>query len=113
MSGPYAKMESFILKVKTADMPLKNIKPKSMIISGDFKPRLDLVFSRPLTQYERDNFACYVSGQNKAKLEWSGLQSVVISVEDPLGAGRSRYNCTMPFKENGRYYWFSKLWLRL
>jgi peptidoglycan/xylan/chitin deacetylase (PgdA/CDA1 family) len=113
MSGPYAKMESFILKVKTVDMPLKNIKPKSMIISGDFKPRLDLVFSRSLTQYERDNFACYVSGQNKAKLEWSGLQSVVISVEDPLGVGRSRYNCTMPFKENGRYYWFSKLWLRL
>ncbi|MDC0198334.1 polysaccharide deacetylase family protein [Candidatus Thioglobus sp.] len=113
MSGQYAKMESFILKVNTVDMPLKNIKPKSMIISGDFKPKLDLVFLRPLTKYERDNFACYVSGQNKAKLEWSGLQSVGISVEEPLRVGRSRYNCTMPFKENGRYYWFSKLWLRL
>jgi len=33
--------------------------------------------------------------------------------EEPLGVGRSRYNCTMPSKENGRYYWFSKLWLRL
>jgi len=31
--------------------------------------------------------------------------------EEPLGVGRSRYNCTMPSKENGRYYWFSKLWL--
>ena len=113
MSGPYAKMKSFILKVNTVDMPLKSIIPKSMMISDSFKPVLNLVFSRPLTIYEKDNFACYVSGQNQAKLEWSGLQSVSISPEKPLGVGRSRYNCTMPFKENGRYYWFSKLWLRL
>jgi len=113
MSGPYAKMKSFILKVNTVDMPLESIMPKSMIISDSFKPVLDLVFSRPLTNYEKDHFACYISGQNKAKLAWSGLQSVSIAPEKPLGVGRSRYNCTMPFKENGRYYWFSKLWLRL
>ena len=113
MSGPYAKMESFILKVKTVEMPLKSTEPKSMIISDSFMPVLDLVFLRPLTKFERDNFACYVSGQNKAKLEWNGLHSVSITANEPLGVGRSRYNCTMPYKENGRYYWFSKLWLRL
>jgi peptidoglycan/xylan/chitin deacetylase (PgdA/CDA1 family) len=113
MSGPYAKMESFILKVKTLDMPLESIMPKSLIVSDSFKPVLNLVFSRPLTNYEKDNFACYVSGQNKANLEWSGLQSVSVAPEKPLGVGRSRYNCTMPSKEKGRYYWFSKLWLRL
>ena len=113
MSGPYAKMDSFILKVKTLDMPLESISPKSMIIEGGFKPSLELVFSRPLSKYEMNNFACYVSGQSKAILEWSGLQSVAVLPEEPLGVGRSRYNCTMPSKENGRYYWFSKLWLRL
>ena len=113
MSGPYAKMESFILKVKTVEMPLKSTEPKSMIVSDSFMPVLDLVFLRPLTKFERDNFACYVSGQNKAKLEWNGLHSVSITANEPLGVGRSRYNCTMPYKENGRYYWFSKLWLRL
>ena len=113
MSGPYAEMESFILKVNTVAMPLLSIKPKSMIISESNKPVLDLFFLRPLTKHERNNFACFVSGQNKAKLEWSGLQSVRISAQDPLGVGRSRFNCTMPYQEKGRYYWFSKLWLGL
>ena len=106
-------MESFILKVNTVAMPLLSIKPKSMIISESNTPVLDLFFLRPLTKHERNNFACFVSGQNKAKLEWSGLQSVRISAQDPLGVGRSRFNCTMPYQEKGRYYWFSKLWLGL
>jgi hypothetical protein len=113
MSGPYAEMESFILKVNTVAMPLQSIKPKSMIISESNTPVLDLFFLRPLTKHERNNFACFVSGQNKAKLEWSGLQSVRISAQDSLGVGRSRFNCTMPYQEKGRYYWFSKLWLKL
>ena len=113
MSGPYAKMKSFILKVQTIDMPLKSIYPKSLVIEADYKPVLKLVFSRPLTNFEKNNFACYVSGQDKAKLDWNGLQAVNVSSNEPLALGRSRYNCTMPYKENGRYYWFSKLWLRL
>ena len=54
MSGPYAEMESFILKVNTVAMPLKSIKPKSMIISESIKPVLDLFFLRPLTKHERE-----------------------------------------------------------
>ncbi len=112
MSGPYAEMKSFALKVQTLDMPIERVTPKSLIISGNFKPVMNLVFSRPLTNFERNNFACYISGQDKAKLDWSGLQEVTVSPNKPLAIGRSRYNCTMPFKA-GRYYWFSKLWLRL
>ncbi len=113
MSGPYAKMDSFSLKVQTLDMPIKSYSPKSLIISNDYKPLLDLVFSRPLTTYEKNNFSCFVSGQDLAELEWTGLQAVSIQSKAPLLTGRSRYNCTMPYKEKGRYYWYSKLWLRL
>ena len=113
MSGPYAQMNSFSLKVKTVDMPVESSNPKSLIISGDLRPLLKLNFSRELTSYEINNFSCYVSGQDRAKLEWDGLQSVSVRSNDPLAIGRSRYNCTMPYKEVGRYYWFSKLWLRL
>jgi len=113
MSGPYAKMDSFSLKVQTVDMPIKSYSPKSLIISNDYKPLLDLVFSRPLTTYEKNNFSCFVSGQDVADLEWSGVQAVSIQSKAPLLTGRSRYNCTMPYKEKGRYYWYSKLWLRL
>jgi len=46
-------MDSFSLKVQTVDMPLKSYSPKSLIISNNYKPTLDLVFSRPLTNYEK------------------------------------------------------------
>ena len=97
----------------TVDMPIKSYSPKSLIISNDYKPLLDLVFSRPLTTYEKNNFSCFVSGQDLADLHWSGLLAVSIQSKAPLLSGRSRYNCTMPYKEKGRYYWYSKLWLRL
>ena len=113
MSGPYAQMNSFSLKVKTLAMPIESSDPRSMIFSGDLMPVLNLNFSRELTSYEKSNFSCYVSGQDKANLKWDGLQSVSIWPNEPLAIGRSRYNCTMPYKEAGRYYWFSKLWLRL
>jgi len=113
MSGPYAKMDSFSLKVQTVDMPIKSYSPKSLIILNDYKPLLDLVFSRPLTTYEKNNFSCFVSGQDLADLHWTGLQAVSIESKAPLLTGRSRYNCTMPYKEKGQYYWYSKLWLRL
>jgi biofilm PGA synthesis lipoprotein PgaB len=113
MSGPYAKMDSFSLKVQTVHMPIKSDSPKSLIISNDYKPILDLVFSRPLTNYEKNNFSCFVSGQDVADLEWKSLQSVSVQSKAPLLTGRSRYNCTMPYKDKGRYYWYSKLWLRL
>ena len=113
MSGPYAKMDSFSLKVQTVHMPIKSDSPKSLIISNDYKPILDLVFSRPLTNYEKNNFSCFVSGQDVADLKWKSLQSVSVQSKAPLLTGRSRYNCTMPYKDKGRYYWYSKLWLRL
>jgi len=94
-------------------MPIESSNPKSLIISEDLRPVLNLNFSRELTSYEKNNFSCYVSGQDKARLKWHSLQSVSVRSNDPLGIGRSRYNCTMPYKEAGRYYWFSKLWLKL
>ncbi len=113
MSGSYAKMDSFSLKVQTVHMPIKQYSPKNLIISDDFRPLLKLVFSRPLSSYERNNFSCFVSGQDKADLIWEAYQSVSVKSKAPLLIGRSRYNCTMPYKDKGRYYWFSKMWLRL
>jgi len=113
MSGPYAKMDSFSLKVQTVNMPIKSSSPKSLIISNDYKPILNLDFLRPLTSYEKNNFSCFVSGQDLADLHWNSLQAVSVQSKAPLLIGRSRYNCTMPYKEKGQYYWYSKLWLRM
>ena len=113
MSGPYAEMDSFTLKIRTLPMPVEFEEPKSLVISENFKPYLTLTFSRDLTNNEKQQFSCFVSGQDQPKLIWDAPNKVNIQARESLPEGRSRYNCTIPSKESGRYYWYSKLWLRL
>ena len=113
MSGPYAEMESFTLKIRTLPMPIEFEEPKSLVIFENFKPSLTLNFSRELSKNERQQFSCFVSGQDQPELIWLASNKVSIKAREVLPKGRSRYNCTMPSKEVGRYYWYSKLWLRL
>jgi len=112
MSGPYAKMDSFTLKIKTLPMPIEIEEPQSLLIYENFKPSLTLTFSRELTNNEKQQFSCFVSGQDQPELIWIGSNKVNVQARESLPNGRSRYNCTMPSKEAGRYYWYSKLWLR-
>jgi len=111
MASSYAEMDSFVTKINTLPMPVKNEEPKFMIISGNNKPALTINFSRSLTSNERYQFACYVSGQEMPDLTWLNSESVIVQAKEPLPQGRSRYNCTMPSKEKGQYYWYSKVWL--
>jgi hypothetical protein len=111
MASSYAEMDSFVMKINTLPMPVKNEEPKFMTISVSSKPTLRINFSRPLTGNERYQFACYVSGQEMPDLTWFNSESVTVQAKEPLPQGRSRYNCTMPSKEKGRYYWYSKAWL--
>jgi len=39
----------------------------------------------------------------------------IFEVEPPeaLRTGRTRYNCTAPSSEQGRFYWFSQQWIVL
>ena len=113
MSGPYAKMDSFTLKIKTLPMPIEIEEPQSLLIYENFKPSLTLTFSRELTNNEKRQFSCFVSGQDQPELIWLDSNKVKVQARESLSKGRSRYNCTMPSKEAGRYYWYSKLWLRL
>jgi hypothetical protein len=112
MSGPYAEMDSFTLKIKTLPMPIEFEEPQSLLISANFKPSLTLTFSRELTNNEKQQFSCFVSGQDQPELIWLASNKVNVQARESLPKGRSRYNCTMPSKEAGRYYWYSKLWLR-
>ena len=111
MASSYAEMDSFVMKINTLPMPVKNEEPKFMAISGNSNPVLRINFSRSLTSNERYQFACYVSGQEMPDLTWLNSESVIVQAKEPLPQGRSRYNCTMPSKEKGQYYWYSKVWL--
>jgi len=111
MAGSYAKMSSFSLKVNSLPMPIASEWPKSMIIGEHERPLLTLKFTRPMNANERYQFACFVAGQDAPEIYWIGNNEVTIQANKPLSKGRSRYNCTVPSKQKGRYYWYSKLWL--
>jgi len=111
MAGSYAKMSSFTLKVNSLPMPIATEQPKSMMIDVGDRPLLTLKFSRKMNANERYQFACFVAGQDKPEINWIGVDKVSVRSVEPLSKGRSRYNCTVPSKQKGRYYWYSKLWL--
>ncbi len=56
--------------------------------------------------------ACFASGQGRMEIEWINELSFRIQAAKPLPAGRSRYNCTAPSMQAGRFYWFSQPWIR-
>ena len=111
MAGSYAKMSSFTLKVNSLPMPIASEQPKLMLISEGDRPLLTLKFTRPMNANERYQFACFAAGQGAPEIHWIGVDEVTVQAVGPLSKGRSRYNCTVPSKQKGRYYWYSKLWL--
>lgn len=110
MSETYATLSEFRQKVQTLAMPLLSVKPWDPLIQERNPPRLELVFAQPLNR--ASEVRCYVTGQGLAEIEWldARFKALAVRAKEPLAAGRSRYNCTIP-AEGGRYYWYSHPWL--
>ncbi len=107
MAAHYAKMPSFKTKVNTLPMPLvvKTIDP----IFTQNPPILTLKFSQKLSKHQRKNFNCFASG--RMDTYWQDDNNVVVVAKNPLTHRRNKYNCTMPSKQTGRYYWHSVQWI--
>jgi peptidoglycan/xylan/chitin deacetylase (PgdA/CDA1 family) len=115
LSGDYADMEGFTLKVMTVPMATKIKADDNPLNHDNNKPRLELSLISPLVHAE--SLRCFGSLQGRLKLQWNNSEVVMISPEKMIPTGRSRYNCTAIFSEDGngntRYYWFSHAWIRL
>uniref|UniRef100_UPI0034E03521 polysaccharide deacetylase family protein n=1 Tax=Candidatus Thiodubiliella endoseptemdiera TaxID=2738886 RepID=UPI0034E03521 len=107
MAAHYAKMISFKTKVNALPMPIKakNINP----VFTQNPPTLALEFLKPLNKYQKVNLNCFANGG--VEMIWQGNKSVKIIAKKPLTERRSKYNCTMPSKQKGRYYWHSVQWI--
>ena len=107
MAAHYAKMSSFKTKVNALPMPIKskNINP----IFTQNPPTLELNFLKPLTKHQKANLNCFASGG--VTMIWQGDKSVKVIANKPLTQRRSKYNCTMPSGQKGRYYWHSIQWV--
>lgn len=119
-SGIYANLKT--LKTKLKSLPFNIVAlGNGESVTNSSQPSLKMQLA--VKDFYKSQFACYVSGQGKANINWldgktaeSGLadniKSVEISPEKPLGKGRSRYNCTAPsISKKGHFYWFSQPWV--
>ncbi len=108
-SGVYANLDSLKTKLNSLPFHIVSLKHQDPV-TGTNPPSLIIEFN--LEDFHKSNFACYVSGQSKAKLNWLTATHVQITALQPLNTGRSRYNCTAPsIKNKGHFYWFSQPWI--
>lgn len=109
MAEAFANMNSFKTKANSLALPVKSATPLNPS-TKETRPRLIVTLAESDARLKQ--LACYASGQGKIKVEWLNEHRFAVQANSNLPAGRSRYNCTAPSKEAGRYYWFSQLWIR-
>jgi peptidoglycan/xylan/chitin deacetylase (PgdA/CDA1 family) len=107
MAANFAKMSSFKVKVNTLPMPIIARRVSTLIEKNP--PTLRLKFKQPLKKFQQQQFNCFASGG--VNIDWKNNQNVSVTAKNPLTGRRSKYNCTMPSKHKGRYYWVSTQWV--
>lgn len=108
VAGDYADLETLAQRFDALPLPVRDVEPAEPERDADDR-RPTLSFTLGAGNYRRDDLRCFVSGQGAVTPERAG-SVVTIRAERPLPPGRSRYNCTAPSKDGGRYYWYSHPW---
>ena len=114
MATGYAGMDDFALKVAAIDLPVTILSPADGVLTNSHEvPELKLKLLP--ADYNKSDFACYVTGQGRANVFWVNFEKGIVSImaNDDLKAGRTKFNCTAPSgSEMNVYYWFSFLWMK-
>lgn len=115
--GIYTDLDDFALKARTRPMP---IVATGLCADRECKKPLDEVVvargERPVLSMTLENerlvpaINCFASGQGRIKT-WAEGETLRTRADKPLTPGRTRYNCTAPSGEAGRFFWFSQQWL--
>ena len=107
----YGQMKGLKTKLLSLNLPIEKQTPLEPVTQEDI-PQLRLNFADSPARLSQLN--CFASGQGVIKVEWINKEDreVKVSANKAIGNGRSRYNCTAPSSERGRYYWFSQPWLK-
>lgn len=105
MTDFYGKMSSFKTKINTLAFEVENIEPISQIAKTN-PPTLQIQFK------QRYDLSCFVKEQKPPIIKWNKL-TATITAQKPINKGRTKYNCTAPSEQKGRFYWVSKQWVVL
>jgi biofilm PGA synthesis lipoprotein PgaB len=109
MSEKYGAMDQFRNKIMSLAMPLQQTPDIDPVTTAP-RPVLKLQFDKQHARLK--NLACYASGQGRIEVQWLNDEEAEVQADSDLPPGRSRYNCTAPSSEAGRFYWFSQPWIR-
>ncbi len=114
VSGDYANLREFKVKVKSLPLPVIAVEPDDTVLTGgNQRPVLRLRLATG--DYNIDSLACFASGQGKIRLRWIDRKNRVLECvsHKPLPLGRSRYNCTASHLNSKRHFWYSHPWIRI
>lgn len=103
----YAELEGFARKVASLPMPVETERPFDPVVGAANPPALEVVLAEKPERWKE--LRCYLGGEAMT-LDWREPgRAFVVEASEPLDAGRSRYNCTVP-AENG-FRWYSHIWI--
>ncbi|WP_455217801.1 polysaccharide deacetylase family protein [Kaarinaea lacus] len=112
MAEKFAAFSEFKQKLNSLAFPILKQSPWDPVFSENNNPPL-LELTLGDSDARVKQLTCFVSGQGRVDIRWKNREKNHFSVQakSPLGAGRSRYNCTAPSPQAGRFYWYSHLWI--
>lgn len=114
--GNYGGLDDFKVKVATLPMSLDEVTVVAagktladpLLPPGENLPQLELTSSNT-SMLKQAN--CFASGEGAIHVSVDGNHLTAVA-NTPLPVGRSRYNCTAPSGQPGRFYWYSQQFIR-
>jgi poly-beta-1,6-N-acetyl-D-glucosamine N-deacetylase len=114
MAEAFADIDEFRSKAASLALPVIEHEPWDPVVTDPSQaPRL--TFRLADSDARLSELSCFASRVGRIAVEAIEGETRVFTTRspEPLPRGRSRYNCTAPSSEPGRFYWFSQPWLRL
>lgn len=111
MGGPYGTLEGFTEKLRMKALPIEILSPETPLL-GENNPPV-LTFRLRSEEIDLRHLRCFVSGLPDGIITPDPDQPNVFHAvgSHPLSGRRSKYTLTAPGLRDGRWYWFSQLWI--
>lgn len=108
----FDSIDSFALKVRSRPLPVRRTEPESGVLGpNDARPALRLHLQAG--PYRPDAIRCYVHGDVvSVELEETDPPRLLVRPSAPIGAGRTKVNCTAPATDSDAWFWHSFVWMK-
>jgi len=111
--GRYGQIDDFITKVNSLPLLVDqteildsrgNVLKDHVFVEEEYLPQLRVTLRDDI---KSSSLQCFFSGQGKLEREINEKQ-ITFKLKSKIKPGRSRFNCTAPSKQKGRFHWFSQ-----